>query len=149
MATNKISIENQLAGNPASEWDLQGIGDDNIVGFATDISVNRGQTVSFKILTDSTNYRIDIYRLGYYGGSGARKVTTIQRQLPSAQTQPAPIVNAALGLVDCGNWATSASWAVPASAVSGLYIAKLVRQDATTGANHIPSWCATTARPAT
>ena len=31
----------------------------------------------------------------------------------------------------------SASWAVPADAVSGIYFAKLVREDATTGASHI------------
>ena len=40
-------------------------------------------------------------------------------------------------MLDCGNWAESASWAVPANAVSGLYIAKLVREDGTTGASHI------------
>ena len=50
----------------------------SIQGFATDISVDQGQTVDFKIDTDSTDYRIDIYRLGYYGGLGARKVATIQ-----------------------------------------------------------------------
>ena len=37
------------------------------------------------------------------------------------------------GLVDCGNWSVSASWAVPASAVSGIYIAKPTRQDAPIG----------------
>lgn len=138
MPTNKITIENQNPGSPASEWDLPGIGDENIVGFATDISVSRGQTVSFKIRTNSLNYRIDIYRLGYYGGAGARKMTTIQRVLTSAQTQPPPSVNAQLGLVDCGAWQVSATWPVPTSAVTGLYIAKLVRQDATAGSNHIP-----------
>ena len=43
---------------------------------------------------------------------------------------------AATGLIDCGNWAESASWAVPADATSGVYIAKLVRTD-TGGASHI------------
>ena len=33
----------------------------------------RARRSSFKVKTDSTNYRIDIYRLGYYGGAGARK----------------------------------------------------------------------------
>ena len=40
--------------------------------------------------------------------------------------QPAPGINdPATGLVDCSNWTESASWAVPASAVSGIYVAKL------------------------
>ena len=94
------------------------------------------QTISFKIDTNSTNYRIDIYRLGYYGGMGARKVATIQHT--GLQNQPAPLRDATTGVVDAGNWAVSASWAVPADAVSGVYIAKLVRQDGTAGENQIP-----------
>ena len=74
---NAITCENSLTGNLASEWDIQGAGDDTIQGFATDISVNRGQTISFKIDTDATAYRLDIYRMGYYGGRGARKVATV------------------------------------------------------------------------
>ena len=139
MTVNKITIENQISGNPQGEWDLQNFGgDENIVGFAADISVNRGGTIGFKIRTDSTDYRIDIYRLGYYAGDGARLVHTIQRQISAPQIQPSPSVNTTTGLVDCGAWQVSASWAVPAAAVSGVYIAKLVRQDATPGANHIP-----------
>src|SRR5205807_1457055 len=37
---------------------------------------------------------------------------------------------------DCGNWAESASWAVPPDAVSGIYFAKLVRSD-TGAASHM------------
>ncbi|NLS04837.1 DUF4082 domain-containing protein [Rhizobium sp. P32RR-XVIII] len=135
-ADNLIVLENQKQGNPESEWGIDGAGSSNIEGFATDISVDNGQTVSFKINTNSTNYRIDIYRLGYYGGMGARKVATLQHT--GLQTQPNPLRNATTGTVDAGNWAVSASWTVPADAVSGVYIAKLVRQDGTAGENHIP-----------
>lgn len=134
--TNPIVAENQKPGNPESEWGIVGAGDSNIEGFATDISVNSGSTVNFKVNTNSNNYRIDIYRLGYYGGLGARKVTTIQHT--GLQNQPNPLRDAATGAVDAGNWAVSASWAVPTDAVSGVYIAKLVRQDGTPGQNHIP-----------
>ena len=50
---NPIVCENQLAGDPASEWDVAGAGDPTIQGFATDISVDQGQTVFFKIDTDA------------------------------------------------------------------------------------------------
>ncbi len=129
-------LENQKPGNPESEWGIDGAGSSNIEGFATDISVNHGKTISFKINTNSNNYRIDIYRLGYYGGMGARKVATIQHT--GVQNQPTPLRDATTGMVDAGNWAVSASWDVPADAVSGVYIAKLVRQDGTSGENHIP-----------
>ena len=65
--TNPIACENSKPGNPASEWDVSGGGSSNIEGFATDISVDQGQTVQFKVDTSSSNYRIDIYRVGYYG----------------------------------------------------------------------------------
>jgi hypothetical protein len=135
---NKIALENMKQGNPRSEWGIVGDGDGNIQGFATEISSNVGQTVNFKIATNSKNYRIDIYRLGYYGGDGARKVATINRSLASAQVQPHPIVDMSLGLIDCGNWSVSASWAIPQDAVSGIYFAKLVRQDGTAGQSLIP-----------
>jgi hypothetical protein len=135
-AQNPIVTENALAGSPASVWDIGGAGDPSIQGFATDISVDRGETVRFKIATDAAAYTIDIYRLGYYQGDGARLVGSgiVTATLP--QSQPAPLTEAATGLVDCGNWAESAHWDVPAGAVSGIYIAKLTRDD-TQGASHI------------
>ena len=135
--SNPISIENAKTGNPSSQWDISGSGDASIQGFATDISVNKGGTVQFKIKTNATNYRLDIYRLGYYNGLGARLVAG--NVLPSAslpQNQPNPITDSSTGLIDCGNWAVSASWTVPTDATSGVYIAKLVRAD-TGGASHI------------
>jgi WD40 repeat protein/fibronectin type 3 domain-containing protein len=136
---NPIQCENALPGNPPSEWDVSGAGDESIQGYATDISVNRGGTVRFKIDTPSSDYRLDIYRLGYYGGNGARKVATVQPSASLPQNQPNCLTNAATGLIDCGNWAESASWAVPSNAASGIYIAKAVREDgANTGrASHI------------
>ena len=136
LAQNPIVAENDLPGNPSSEWDITGAGDLTIQGFATDISVNRGQTVYFKIKTDAAAYTIDIYRIGYYGGMGARLAGTgtITATLP--QTQPSPITDAVTGITDCGNWSESAMWSVPSTAVSGIYIAKLKRTD-NGGASHI------------
>ena len=74
--------------------------------------------------------------MGYYGGRGARKITTV---LPSAtlpQIQPDCLTVETTGLVDCGNWAVSASWTVPSTAVSGIYFAKVIRLD-TLDASHI------------
>ncbi len=134
---NAIVCENSKAGNPASEWDVAGAGSSNIQGYATDISVNKGETVHFKIKTPSTNYRLDIYRMGYYGGNGARKIATVAPSANLPQTQPACLNNSATGLIDCGNWAESASWAVPTDAVSGIYFAKAVQQDSAGQASHI------------
>src|SRR2546423_1461450 len=138
MADNPIVIENQKPGNPQSEWDIVGGSSDTIVGFATRISVNKGQQVDFKINTPSANYRIDIYRLGYYGGMGARKVQTIQRN--TASNQPAAGGDASIGLWDAGNWSVTASWAVPATAVSGVYNAQLTNYKIFVAWGHDEYW---------
>jgi hypothetical protein len=131
-----IACENSKPGNPASEWDVTGSGDSNIQGFATDISVDQGQTVSFKVNSVTSLYRLDIYRMGWYGGNGARRVATV-RPLSGVSQQPSCLSDGTTGLVDCGNWSVSASWAVPLDAVSGIYFARLVREDGTPGASHI------------
>jgi hypothetical protein len=134
--SNQVVCENAKPGSPASEWDITGAGDATIQGFATDISVNRGQRVRFKVSTPSSSYHVEIYRLGYYSGMGARKVATVTPSATLPQSQPACLTDSATGLVDCGNWAESAFWDVPADAVSGIYIARLERLD-TGGASHI------------
>jgi hypothetical protein len=133
---NAVVAENCLTGNPESEWQVSGFGDGTIQGYATEMSVNRGSTVSFKVKTDASNYRIDIYRVGYYNGNGARKIATVNPSVSLPQTQPACVSEPSTGLIDCGNWTVSASWAIPATAVSGLYIGRLVRTD-NGGASHI------------
>src|SRR6266850_1012214 len=138
---NAIEAENCNPGNPDTEWDITGSGDPSIQGFATDISYNVGSTAQFKVSTTATAYTLDIYRIGYYSGMGARKVASI---LPSAalpQLQPACSSDTTAGLggsglADCGNWTVSASWDIPADATSGIYFALLKRID-TGGKSHI------------
>jgi len=127
--TNDIVCENSKLGNPPTDWDVSGAGDLTIQGFATDISVNQGGTIFFKINADATAYTIDIYRIGYYGGNGARKIASVSPSVNLPQTQPACITDNTTHLQDCGNWAVSASWHVPTNATSGVYIAHLIRSD--------------------
>ena len=136
--SNTIACENLLPGTPESDWGESGSGDPSIQGFATAMSVNVGETVEFKILTTAVSYHIDILRLGYYQGNGARKIApAVLPSAPLPQEQPSCLTFSDTGLIDCGNWAVSASWAVPETAVSGVYIAHLVRED-TGGGSLIP-----------
>jgi hypothetical protein len=133
---NPVACENSLPGAPASEWDITGAGDAGIQGFATDISVNVGGRIDFKVNTTASAYTINIYRLGFYGGNGARKIATVSPSATLPQAQPTCISDQATGNYDCGNWAVSASWQVPAIAVSGVYVARLHRAD-TNDSSHI------------
>ncbi|MET4901647.1 DUF4082 domain-containing protein [Paenarthrobacter sp. CC6] len=132
---NPVVCENSKAGSPPSEWDISGPGDDSIQGFSTEISVNPGQPIRFKIDTTAPSYTIAVYRTGWYGGLGARKVADVT---PSVlrQNQPQCLTDLTTGLYDCGTWAVSATWQVPATAVSGVYVALLTRPD-TGGQSHI------------
>src|SRR2546426_610754 len=126
---NAIEAENCLPGTPPGQWYVQAAGSPNIQGFTTDISVNVGQTIFFKISTPAASYRIDIYRLGYYQGNDGRFIASILPSAPLPQTQPACLSDSATGLTDCGNWGISASCTVPSTATSGIYFARLVRLD--------------------
>ena len=136
-AQNTIVTENALPGNPISEWGVNSSADFrnvNLNGYATDISVNKGGTVHFKIDNRvAGSYTLKIYRLGYYNGMGAR----LQANLGSftAVAQPAGIADPTTGLVDCSNWSESATWTVPNTAVSGYYVVKL--QDGSGNINNI------------
>lgn len=134
---NAIVCENQLLGTPDSEWDVRGAGDPSIQGFATKTSVNAGARVDFKINTTAKAYSIKIYRLGWYQvNHGAREVATISPSVVRPQTTPC-FTSAKTEVYDCGGWEVSASWDVPAAAVSGVYIARLIRTD-DGGDSHIP-----------
>jgi len=126
---NPIETENCMPGTPSSQWYVDGAGSPNIQGFTTDISVNVGQTIFFKVSTNAASYRIDIYRLGYYQGNDGRFIASVSPSAPLPQIQPACLTDSATGLIDCGNWGISASWTVPSTATSGFYFARFVRPD--------------------
>ena len=131
---NPIVQENNLPGNPISEWGVPDFRDNRIAGFSTNISVNSGKKVRFKIDVQSgANYTLKIYRIGYYAGNGARLVADLGTL--NGTNQPAGISDPVTGMLDCSNWSESAYWDIPASAVSGLYIAKIERAGG--GSNHI------------
>ena len=126
---NQITCENSQPGTDPAVWDIDGAGDSTIQGFGTDISVNVGSRIDFKIDTDARNYSIDIYRTGWYQGLGARKVASVTPSATLPQNQPQCITDVTTELYDCGNWSVSASWTVPSTAVSGVYLALLTRTD--------------------
>src|SRR5215471_8310097 len=73
---NPIVCENQLPGTPQSVWDVSSYST-TIQGFSDPFSVNIGSSVNFKIKSPASGYAIDIYRIGYYGGDGARLITSL------------------------------------------------------------------------
>ena len=90
-----VKRENLHAG--ADDWQLTrmrldvrgGIRSSKIEGYASRQSVTAGQTLDFFVSTNPVQeYRIEIFRTGYYGGAGARLLKTIGPLKGS--TQPTP-----------------------------------------------------------
>ena len=80
-----------------------------------------GEPISFHVTTHpAADFTVSIYRIGHYGGLGARLVT--QSPVCHGTPQPAPIIDAATGLTTC-DWSVSWRLDVPTEWVSGLYTA--------------------------
>ncbi len=126
--TNPIYVENQKTGTTA--WKITNQASTQIAGYAGATSVNRGGSLPIKVsLAQPGQYTIDVYRLGYYGGTGARLLFSSGSL--NGVTQPeCAITDASTRLVEC-NWSTSYTLAVGSDWTSGVYIAKLT--DQTTG----------------
>jgi len=124
--SNAIVAENQLTGTPPSVWSV-GNGNTTIQGFATDISVDQGQTVTSRSRLANAPYHIDITGWATTRAPAARLVTTIPnaqvlgRFSPAAHRRPT-------GLIDAGNWADVRLVGVPRR-TSGLYFARFTRDD--------------------
>jgi hypothetical protein len=70
-------------------------------------------------------FRLDVYRMGYYQGLGARQVLSVGPLRGVAQPEPTPDGER---LVQC-EWAPSYELAIPGDWLSGVYVGKLTRVD--------------------
>ena len=121
---NPITIENQKP--PAADWEITNPAlDREIEGYASATSVNRGDGIDLFVGTRDPRYTIDVFRMGWYGGRGARRVAGPLEQPGIVQEDPHP--DPATGLIEC-RWkdpvrilTTSDDGAWP----SGIYLARL------------------------
>ena len=97
-----------------------------IEGFCSHTSVLAGKdTIRFYVSTNpSSPFRIDLYRMGYYGGSGGRHVMSLGPFAGRAQPDP-PI--GPKRIRDC-QWEPCTELAIPADWVSGVYLGKLTAE---------------------
>jgi Domain of unknown function (DUF4347)/Domain of unknown function (DUF4082) len=129
-AQNAIVLENQKAGTTA--WQIPATNlatNDEISGYADATSINKGQALNLKVsLAQAGQYRINVYRLGYYGGAGGRLISS--SNLLNGVTQSAPTTDPTTRLVEY-NWNNSYTLQTSATWTTGLYLAKLT--DSRTG----------------
>jgi len=125
---NPIVLENQKPGDSAWQFVSGGTRADDIgkqiKGYASSTSVNKGRSIDFKVsVSPAQAFTINIWRMGYYGGTGGRLVQTIG-PLNGMQQRACP-TDAKTGLIQC-NWRTSYKLEVPDDWTTGVYLAQLI-----------------------
>ena len=87
-ATRRAVPENSLPGDP--DWELRHLGAEHeIEGYAGKASVLTGESFPLFVSTTSSGFRVSAFRLGWYGGDGARKVWQSGAVRGRAQRGPA------------------------------------------------------------
>ena len=153
-ATSAISHENALPGS--TDWRITSdtyAAQGEIAGYASAVSVNLGGNVQFAVSTKvaGTAYTVQLFRLGYYQGLGARQVMEIDTQVGQAQgwyvdhtylanepdlppqhcatciSDPHDAFGNHTYLVDA-HWHFTQKVTIPTNWVSGIYVALLTTQ---------------------
>ncbi len=129
-AANPIEAENRKPGD--SGWQLTnvklatsgGYRSRVMEGYCSHQSIEAGQTLQIMASADPPGrFHIEIFRMGYYGGTGARRMTALGPF--DAKTQPDPPVGPNR-LREC-NWEPSTELKIPAAWPSGVYLGRLSR----------------------
>lgn len=105
--------------NPAKNREIE--------GYASATSVNRGQSISIYVNTSDPAYELQVFRMGWYGGAGAREMMPPVVRTGIAQPMPTPDPDT--HLIEC-HWQNPYVLQIPASSdptdwASGIYLVKL------------------------
>jgi hypothetical protein len=123
VAPNPIQVENQQPGDPNWGNFTQPSDTTTIAGYASQISINHGQSIDFYVTTTAPSVKIDVYRMGWYNGAGARLMQSMGTfpGVNQPQAQPDPTY----GMI-VENWSKTATLNVPSTWTSGVYLARLL-----------------------
>ena len=116
---NLITTENARPGT--DRWRLRSAPSDSIAGYASATSVAAGETIRFYVSTTDPDLELEIFRTGWYGGLGGRRMTPVIPLEVEAQPVPAPDAN---GMIRC-QWHETHAMTIPDDWLSGVYLAKL------------------------
>jgi hypothetical protein len=126
---NAVQAENALPGTPG--WDGPGTG--AVEGYA-EPTVAAGDALHFHVSTRPVaRYRVEIYRLGWYGGVGARRVACTPSctgdRVGIAQAAPGPPPADAKAAPIRAGWSVTDTLTVGSDWTSGYYLARFVLTD--------------------
>ena len=119
--SNPIMTENQLQGT--TDWRLTlPATNREIEGYASATSINHGGSISFYVSTTASAYTIEVFRMGWYGGAGGRRVLGPIHARGIRQSIPTP--DSTTGFLECA-WINPYTLLTGNDWTSGIYLAKL------------------------
>lgn len=126
-----VAVENRRPGT--SGWRITHMGaPDAIQGWADQVSAASGERVRLYVSTTARRFQVQAYRMGWYGGRGARLVW---RSEPLAgRRQPPPTRTPGTNMI-ATHWRPSLTIAIDSDWPPGVYLLKLV---AATGQRFVP-----------
>jgi hypothetical protein len=122
-----VVLENRHTG--ATDWqltrvrvDAQGFRSPWIEGYCSKQSVTNGETIDIMVSTNPpARFELEIFRMGYYGGRGARLMTRLGPFSGKVQQDPAI---GEKNLHEC-HWGPTTQFTIPADWLSGVYLGRL------------------------
>lgn len=126
--TSSWTIRRENAKPGTTEWRITNPANlREIEGYASRTSVNRGEDISLFVSTTEPTYTIEVFRMGWYQGAGARSV--MPPLVRTSIQQPMPTPDPETGLIEC-QWGDPYVLQIPRTAdptdwASGMYLAKL------------------------
>jgi len=130
-SSDTIATENLRPGDPS--WRLTSWQPQIVEGYGDAISLRAGDTLHVAVSTGKPMpVTYGVYRMGWYGGAGARLVGSggpFNGTLQSSCAQD-PVTQR----VEC-NWSPSFAWPIAGDAVSGVYLVKLHTDE---GESYVP-----------
>lgn len=138
-ADSVVARENALPG--ATDWQLTRVRVDQggfrspwIEGYGSKQSALAGESIDIMVSTDPpVPFQLEIFRMGYYGGAGARLMTTLGPF--DGIKQPDPEIGEK-NLHEC-RWTATTTLTIPADWVSGVYLGRLTTLP---GSEDLPYW---------
>jgi hypothetical protein len=125
--STRIIEENKREGS--TDWQLTRVRVDStgyrstwIEGYCSRQSVHAGETIDVMVSTKPARpFNLEVFRMGYYGGRGARLVQRYGPLPGKAQVDPTPGDN---NVHEC-HWDVSQTITIPSDWISGVYLGRL------------------------
>ena len=97
----------------------------SIEGYVSHASIRAGETLTGFVSTNpAAPYRVEVYRMGWYGGKGGRLMTTLGTRPGVVQPEP---VEGDKQLMEA-RWRPSFEIVIPSDWLSGVYLGKLTNE---------------------